>query len=126
MVSRGEISYSYANVGRVLIARKGGATLTMSLKQTLSVPDYFAVLKGAPNKDTAMRFIAFALRPDRQVAFCNATYFVPARKTASDGLAPEIKDWLPDPGGNMVIDDKWWLDKYTDLQARFDEWRLLG
>ncbi|MDA9446095.1 hypothetical protein XI01_05080 [Bradyrhizobium sp. CCBAU 21360] len=44
----------------------GGVPLAFSFEQTLLDAEWFSVVKGAPNKENAMKFIAHNLRPEVQ------------------------------------------------------------
>jgi len=123
--NEGDFSYSYFN--RVKAAEKAGASLGFSFQQTVNALDYFAVPKGTRNREAAMRFIDFCLRPDRQVAWAVRGYYLPNSIAALDEVRNSpAKAYLPDleNGKNVIVDSKWWSDNYTAVQKRYAEWML--
>ena len=123
--NEGDFSYSYFN--RVKASQKAGATLDFSFEQTVNSLDYFAVPKGSKNKEAAMRFIAFCLKPDRQVEWATRGYYLPNTVAAMDLVkASPAKAFLPDltNGKNVIVDAEWWSANYTTVQKRYAEWMI--
>lgn len=123
--NEGDFSYSYFN--RVKSAQKAGAPLAFSFEQTVNSLDYFAIPKGTKNKEAAMRFIDFCLKPDRQVAWAVRGYYLPNSMAAMDEVKNSpAKEFLPDltNGKNVIVDSKWWGENYTTVQKRYAEWML--
>jgi putative spermidine/putrescine transport system substrate-binding protein len=84
------------------------------------------VLKNAPNKQNAMKYLQFAMRPDRQAALMDLHGNTPASKKAMGLMKPEVRKWLSDPHNkmNLISNDAWWADHYDELTLRFKEWVL--
>ena len=123
--NEGDFSYSYFN--RVHSFQKSGASLGFSFAQTVNSLDYFAVPKGSKNKEAAMRFIAFCLRPDRQVDWAVRGYYLPNSTAAMDQVKASLsKDYLPDltNGRNVIVDAEWWGANYVAMQKRYAEWMI--
>lgn len=123
--NEGDFSYSYFN--RVKAAQKAGSALDFSFEQTVNSLDYFAVPKGSQNKEAAMRFINFCLRPDRQVEWAVRGYYLPNTVAAVEQVkASPSKAYLPDltNGKNVIVDAEWWSANYTAVQKRYAEWML--
>lgn len=123
--NEGDFSYSYFN--RVKAAQKAGASLDFSFEQTVNSLDYFAVPKGSQNKEAAMRFINFCLRPDRQVEWAVRGYYLPNTVAAMEQVkASPAKAFLPDltNGKNVIVNAEWWSAHYTAAQKRYAEWML--
>jgi len=123
--NEGDFSYSYFN--RVKAAQKAGASLDFSFEQTVNSLDYFAVPKGSQNKEAAMRFINFCLRPDRQVEWAIRGYYLPNTVAAMEQVkASPAKAFLPDlaNGKNVIVNAEWWSANYTAAQKRYAEWML--
>jgi putative spermidine/putrescine transport system substrate-binding protein len=123
--NEGDFSYSYFN--RVKAAQKAGATVDFSFEQTVNSLDYFAVPKGSKNKEAAMRFIAFCLRPDRQVDWAVRGYYLPNSAAAMEQVkASPSKDFLPDlsNGKNVIVNAEWWSANYANVQKRYAEWMI--
>ncbi|MGU7771634.1 ABC transporter substrate-binding protein [Burkholderia sp. MR1-5-21] len=124
LVEAGQIDFSYTYTTRVKDANAAGKNLGFSFKQTIIGLEYLVVLKNAPNKANAMKFLQFAMRPDRQAAFLSLTGDMPASRSAQPMLKPEVRKWLPDTSNkmNLITNDAWWADHYEDLTQRFKEW----
>lgn len=126
-VVQNEADFSYSYFNRVKAAQKSGAPLDFSFAQTVNSLDYFAVPKGTKNKEAAMRFIDFCLRPDRQVAWAVRGYYLPNSVAALDEVKNSpSKAFLPDleNGKNVIVNAQWWSDNYTAVQKRYAEWMI--
>jgi len=126
LVQTNEIDFSYVYSGRVKNAQAQGASIDYSFKQSINIPEYLAVLKGAPHKEAAMKFVAFAIRPDRNAAFAEAMSYIPSNSKSAAMMSEASRKWLPDltSPNNATMDDAWWADKFDELQKRFKEWLI--
>jgi putative spermidine/putrescine transport system substrate-binding protein len=124
LIQTNELDFTYSYSGRIKQAQSQGVSLDFSFKQNLNVPEYLSVLKGAPHKEAAMKFVAFALRPDRNAAFAEAMSYIPSNRKAGAQMSEAARKWLPDmqSPNNATMDDAWWADKFEELQKRFKEW----
>lgn len=123
--NEGDFSYSYFN--RVKAAQKAGASVDFSFQQTVNSLDFFAVPKGSKNKEAAMRFITFCLKPDRQAEWAIRGYYLPNTSAAMDIVkASPSKDYLPDLGNgkNAIVNAEWWGANYSAVQKRYAEWMI--
>jgi putative spermidine/putrescine transport system substrate-binding protein len=121
-----EVDFDYTYLSRVLPAKKNGTSVEFSTVQTINSLEYLAVPKGTKNAETAMKYVAFCLRPDRQAEFSKRLNFAPNAKAAAKMLDAATKAVLPDltAPGSVVSNDAWWADHYEVLQKRFSEWLL--
>jgi putative spermidine/putrescine transport system substrate-binding protein len=121
LVATKEVEYSLNYTNRVKSAQASGMPIALSLDQTFITHEYIGVVKGTPRKELAMQFLAFALRPDRQAAFCELSSLFPGTPAALAMLSAEAKKWLPDldKPGHIVQKEAWWLDNQEDIQKRF-------
>ena len=126
LVETGQVDFSYTYSTRVKAAQEANKPINFSFKQNLIGLEYLVVLKNSPNKANAMKFLQFALRPDRQATLMNALGNTPASKSALPMVKPEVRKWLSDPSNkmNVVSNDVWWADHYDELTLRFKEWVL--
>ncbi|WP_206958064.1 ABC transporter substrate-binding protein [Trinickia acidisoli] len=124
LVETGQVDFSYTYATRVKAAQEAGKPIDFSFKQDLIGLEYLVVLKNAPNKQSAMKFVQFALRPDRQAALMDLFGNTPASRKALPMVKPEVRKWLSDPFNkmNLVSNDAWWGDHYDELTLRFKEW----
>ena len=94
--------------------------------------DYWVIPKGAPGKDAAMRFIAFASDPARQAVMSSMIAYGPSRKSAAasvgkykDGttdMAPYLPSTPENAEKGLVNDAAFWADHGTELTERFNAW----
>ena len=126
LVETGQVDFSYTYSTRVKAAQEANKPIDFSFKQNLIGLEYLVVLKNSPNKANAMKFVQFALRPDRQAALMDQLGNTPASRSAMPMVKPEVRKWLSDPFNkmNVVSNDAWWADHYDELTLRFKEWVL--
>lgn len=126
LLQTGEVDFSYTYSARVRATHKDGAGLAFSFDQTLNGLEYLAVVKGAPNKENAFKFVSFALRPESQAALMEALGYNPISKKALPMLSEETRKWLPDMNNpnNVLVNDVWWADNFATVSRRFKEWVL--
>ncbi len=127
LVTTNEIDFSYTYFSRVRPAQIAGSSVSISNQQTLNSLEYLAVAKGSRNREAAMRYIAFCLRPDRQAAFAEMLFFSPNSRKGFEASSPDARQYMPDMASpaNAILNDDWWADRYTPLQKRFTEWLLV-
>ena len=127
LLTSNEVDFSYSYISRVRPAQIAGSSVSISTAQTLNSLEYLAVAKGSPNREAAMRYLAFCIRPDRQAAFAETLFFSPNSRKGFDASTPAARAYMPDMNNpaNAVVDDMWWADRYSALQKRFTEWLLI-
>ncbi|MCC8984545.1 extracellular solute-binding protein [Bradyrhizobium acaciae] len=128
LLQAGEVafSYTYANRAKATNEPGGGTPVAFSFEQNLLSPDPLVVLKGAPNKENAMKYLAYYMRPDVLVRQCNLTASVPNSKKAMSMLSAETRKWMPDMNNpnNLILDGAYWADNLDAVSRRFKEWIL--
>ncbi|SAI41707.1 extracellular substrate-binding protein [Bordetella ansorpii] len=127
LVLNNEVDFSYSFVTRVIPSQQAGNSIDIPLTQTVNAVEYLAVPKYTKNREAAMRYLAFVLRPDRQAEFSNRMFFSPNAKAAQAQVADATKRYLPDMKNpnNIIINDAWWADNFEKLQKRFTGWLLV-
>lgn len=127
LITANELDFTYSYISRVRPAEIGGASIGISTKQTLNSLEYLAVPRGTPNREAAMRYVNFVLKPDRQTAFAEMLFFSPNSKAGLAAASPAARQYMPDlkNPANAVVNDEWWSDNYAKLQKRFTEWLLI-
>jgi putative spermidine/putrescine transport system substrate-binding protein len=127
LLQTGEADFSVTYANRIQASnRDQGIKLGFSFDQNLNGVNYLAVLKNAPNKLNAFKFLQFALRPDIQASCMEAKGGAPISRKAYPLLKPESLAWLPklDDPNNAYINDAWWSTHLEPLERRFKEWLL--
>ncbi|MBP0110882.1 ABC transporter substrate-binding protein [Bradyrhizobium vignae] len=116
----------YANRVKATAEPGGGVPLAFSFEQNIIGDGCLAILKGAPNKENAIKLVAYYLRPEVQARLYNLIALTPVSKKAARMLSPEMRKWRPDPNNpnNLFIDNDYWADNYDAVNRRFLEWLL--
>jgi putative spermidine/putrescine transport system substrate-binding protein len=124
----GEASVASAYMNRIGDLIATGAPVAMEWNQAELQIDYWCVLKGARNRDNALKLIAFATRADIQAAWSAETLMGPANSAAFKRLPPERARMLPSSpenlAGQFIYNDEWWAEHYRDIQRRWEQWSL--
>lgn len=84
LMKDGEVDMITGWNGRFDVAKKDGAQVAYTFNQGLLDYDCFAVPKGAPNKDLAMKFLAEISKPAYQAEFTKYITYGPTNKKAYD------------------------------------------
>ncbi len=94
--------------------------------------DLFVIPKGAPNKDEAMKFIAFATDTKRLADQASYISYGPARKSSGalvglyqDGkteMAPHMPTAEANLANALVNNFEFWVDHDAELNERFNAW----
>jgi len=127
LLQTGEADFSYSYGSRVKTARAAGGTpMEFSFAQTVNALEYLAVVKGAPRKEAAMKFVAYALRTECQAATMELLSNTPVNRKALPLLSEDARKSLPDMENplNALINDAYWAENFDRLQRRFKEWVL--
>ncbi|MGL9623881.1 ABC transporter substrate-binding protein [Bradyrhizobium sp. U531] len=124
LVQTGEADFTYSYPSRVKAA---GDPMACSFDQTLSQEEYLTVLKGAPNKENAFKFLSWAVRPEIQAATMEKLVLAPVSKKGFDMLSPEARKWIHpvDSPSNTPINGAWWGENLEAIDRRFKEWVML-
>src|SRR5262249_46589464 len=127
LLQTGEADFSYTYANRIQASNRDQSTnLGFSFDQTLNGIEYLVVLKNAPNRENAFKFLSFALRPENQASCMEAKGGAPISRKAYPLLSKDSLKWLPDlkSTNNAYINDAWWASNLEKLERRFKEWLL--
>ena len=84
---------------------------------------YWVIPKDHPRADLAHRFIAFAIRPDRQAEQVRHIPYGPLRKSALEHVDPGLARRLPTVSENLDVwlklDAEFWIENRRALKRRF-------
>ena len=88
--------------------------------------DWWVIPKNHPQKDAAMKFIAFASRPDVMANQSKYISYGPTIKSVIPMVDPAVLPHLPTAPENIKnafsIDGQWWGDHREELTERFNAW----
>jgi putative spermidine/putrescine transport system substrate-binding protein len=126
-LASGEVAMTAAYNGRVVATNRAEKRQFDIVWNAGSIyfMDYFVVLKGSPNKDSAEKFISLAVSANAQREMPNYVGYGPTNLAAFDGMKPTIAAELPTEERlkqSTFRDDKFWLDHNDELTQRFNVW----
>src|SRR5262249_22941527 len=102
--------------------------LQYSWNQYFVDPEGLGILKGAPNLKNAMKFVAYQLRPEVQLARLDAFGFTPTVKAARAKIAPDRGATLPASeqtvAGATFLNGKWYAEHGDTASRQFQNWIL--
>jgi len=88
-------------------------------------PNSMIIPKGG-NREAAMRYLEYVVRPDVMARVSNYTSYGPARVSAMQYVPDSIKPYLPTSAehlsGSLLSGEEWWADHYDDVNQRFQNW----
>jgi len=142
MLAAGEVAMSTAFNGRIAAAnREGTARLEIAWTDAIYELDYWAIVKGSPQRELALGYINFATSEEAQLAFSREITYGPTnfnailrydsgRRVATPAhnalvdLSMVVSD-LPSAPGNMrkslPFDPAFWTRSGVAIEKRFNE-----
>lgn len=119
LMKDGEVDLATGWNGRFDNAKADGGKVAYSFNQALLDYDCFAIPKGAPNKDTAMEFLAEISKPEYQDDLPKYITYGPTNKSAYDTgeITAEIAAGLPSSPGNAAMQLPISLDWYAKWET---------
>ena len=112
MLTSGEAVMSMAPSNRIQTLIDAGAPLKIVWNQNRYTFDVWYVLKGAPDADNAMRFIAFASRPESQARMAKLGGYGPTNPRALALIDDATARKLPTYADNFKLEfqknEEWW------------------
>ncbi len=132
----GEVVMSTAYNGRIFNATVAeGQSLAIVWDAQVLTVNSWAIVKGTPNLELALDFLAFASAPENMAVQASWISYAPVRRSASTLIGayhadPELDmrphmPTAPDNLRNAVWNDKeFWADRIDELNERFNVWLL--
>jgi len=122
----GDVVMSSAYNGRIANTQKEGKNLKIVWNGGMYDFDSWAIPKGSPNKDAALKFIAFASKPENQKVYSQNIAYGPTNKKAVPLLDKKLVAELPTAPQNIkngvAVDVAFWADYGESLEQRFNAW----
>jgi len=127
LLASGEVVMTTAYNGRISgINKTEGKNFKVVWPGSLYAIDSWVIMKGSPNKEAAMDFIAFANVPENQVKLPEyIAYGLPSKAAAAAVPANLQKDLPTAPenlAGSVPLDADFWIDNIEELNKRFNAW----
>ena len=112
--------------GRVEGARRSGVPVELVWNQGLLIGAPYVVPKGAPHVATAMKFINFALHPDRMADFARDFFSGPAVSSALPLVPKDVMVRLPTYEANLKqmarFNGEWYAQNGDSLNKQWESW----
>ncbi|SFU06127.1 ABC transporter substrate-binding protein [Sedimentitalea nanhaiensis] len=123
LMKDGEVDMTTGWNGRFDNAAKDGAKVAYSFNQALLDYDCFAIPKGAPNRDTAMEFLAEISKAEYQDDLPKYITYGPTNKAAYDTgvISAEVAAGLPSSPENAALQLPISLEWYAKWETIADE-----
>ena len=122
----GDVALTKVFNGRIDAANREGRNLKIYLPGGIYDLDYWAIPKGTPNKDAAVKFIAFTMQTPQQAAYAQNIAYCPANSKALASLDKKVLDDLPTSATNakeaLQFNVGFWADQGEALEKRFAAW----
>jgi len=122
----GDVVMSTAYNGRIDAANREGKHLKITWTGGIYDLDYWVIPKGTPNKDAAVKFIAFASQPETQAEYAKNIAYGPTNNKALAKLDAKVLAGLPTSPANskdaLQFNIKFWADQGEELEKRFASW----
>jgi putative spermidine/putrescine transport system substrate-binding protein len=124
----GQASIGVLADGRALNVKNSGAPVELVPEASILTWSVFVVPKGAPNRDAAMKFLAYALQVKSQVAIALAYNYGPVVPKAWDEIPADrlkIISGGPATAGKAVfLNAQWWAQNLEKTTEQFQQWML--
>ena len=126
-IADGEVFMATAWNGRIYNAVKNeGKNFVIVWDGQAMDFNLWAIPKGNPRKDLAMKFIAFSMRPEIMGQQSRYISYAPTVKAAIKHVAPAVLPDMPTAPENtrnaFAVDPLFWADHAEELTARFNTW----
>ena len=125
LIGSGEVAMSMMWNGRTWGAiHEDGRPVGIQWNQQILTADYFVVPKGAPNRDAAMRFIAWSVCAENNGAL--STYISYGPSNVNSEPDPAMVDDLPVSHvdeNTAYFDDAYLVDNFEAIDAAWQEWK---
>jgi putative spermidine/putrescine transport system substrate-binding protein len=127
LLASGEVAMAGGYFSRVLSANKAdGKSFKVVWPGSVYAIDYWTVLKGSPNRDSALQLIAFMTRPENQKLFPGlanqGVTNLEAIKQVDAAVASDLPTHPDNLSGALALDAEFWVENIDQLTQRFNAW----
>jgi putative spermidine/putrescine transport system substrate-binding protein len=125
LMKDGEVDMVTGWNGRFDVAAKDGGKVAYTFNQALLDYDCYAIAKGAPHKDLAMKFLAEISKPQYQAEFTKYITYGPTNKKAYDlgtidaAYAKTLPSYPANAAKQLVIDLDWYIKFEAKASAAY-------
>ena len=122
VLASGEVDMAIMWNGRAYNLTQKGTPLTFVWNGALLDTGGLVVLKGAPNKEAAFKYIEYyATHPQQQADWAKVLPYGMAHKDVASLLPKEIADALPSSHDVVRIDPTWFAQNQEEISKRWQE-----
>lgn len=118
-----EVDLIEATSTRMIELRRSGTPVGWTFDQGAWMQSYWIVPKGAPNRENAMKLMAFYTRPEHEAQFTQAFPLGMPNRKAYALMPKETLALLPTSPGNMErqfrVDSAWWAKHVEEITKRW-------
>ena len=112
--------------GDSFVAQDRGAEIEFVFDEAVMNLLTWVMAKDAPNRENALKLLAFCSRPDRQAEFAKATYYGPTNLKALELIDSQTTlERLPTYSENLpkqvLLDGDYWSENLDKLKSRWQE-----
>lgn len=122
----GDVVMSSSYNGRIAAAQEEGRNLAIAWQGSVYDLDYWAIVAGSKNRDTAYDFIRFASQADTQAVYSSTIPYGPVNPAALSTLSAKQAARMPTHADNLKgalsMDTNFWVDFGEELEQRFNAW----
>ncbi len=127
LLGSGEVLMTSSVNGRITaVNRNEHRNFGIQWAGSLYTVDSWAIMKGSPNQQAALKFLNFAGNPQIEARLLPILPYGGLAKGANDSLTPEVLADSPTNPAHLAqaleIDDQFWRDNLDKLTQRFNAW----
>ncbi|GBQ27398.1 ABC transporter substrate-binding protein [Gluconacetobacter azotocaptans] len=109
--------------GRFQDGQDADLPIAMSWDQSILQVGYFLIVKGAPDRDAAIRFLRYISSAEAQARFSRYVAYGPTRTDVLPGIEPARRTRLPSTPERMArglfVDNDWWARHGQDATEKY-------
>ncbi len=127
LLADGEVVMTSAYNGRLYNAVKNeGKDFVLLWNTQVWDQGFMSIVKGAPNKEAALKLMAWYSKPERMANQTNYISYPPPRTSALKYVPADVLPHLPtypeNIKGSLKFDAEFWADNKDEYQERFTAW----
>jgi putative spermidine/putrescine transport system substrate-binding protein len=127
LLASGEIAMGGIYASRAMSANKSDKkNFKIVWAGSVFAIDYFAILKGSPNKDKAVELLNFMTQPENQKNFpgeaLQGITTIEANKLIDKAIAVNLPTAPENQANALALDADFWVDNIDQLTQRFNAW----
>jgi putative spermidine/putrescine transport system substrate-binding protein len=124
LVGAGEVAMTLIWNGRAWSAKHtDNKPVEIQWNQQIVTADYLVVPKGSPNKDAAMRFIAYTICAENNAKPSNYIPYGPTNVNSTPNEAVKADLSVSNADNAAYFDDEWLVNNFATVDAAYQEWK---